>query len=169
VQTDEPLFVGVNYRMPELSAAILRPQLRRLDAQLESRRRRREYVVSKLSQPGARFSVSPHNDVASAVGLSVIFEDVERAKAFSGAKGVVRLIETGRHVYTNWESVLGRRSAHPKLDPYAWVGRADPITAETCPKTLDILARTCSVQLLPEIPMPAYRLVVRRMVNASRA
>ena len=84
-------------------------------------------------------------------------------------KGVVRLIETGRHVYTNWESVLGRRSAHPKLDPYAWVGRADPITAETCPKTLDILARTCSVQLLPDIPMPAYRLVVRRMVNASRA
>lgn len=169
VQTDEPLFVGVNYRMPELSAAILRPQLRRLDAQLESRRRRRQYVVSKLSQPGARFSVSPHNDAESAVGLSVIFEDVEKAKAFSGAKGVVRLIETGRHVYTNWESVLGRRSAHPKLDPYAWVGRADPITAETCPKTLDILARTCSVQLLPEIPMPAYRLVVRRMVDAIRA
>ena len=32
VETDEPLFVGVNYRMPELSAAILRPQLRRLDS-----------------------------------------------------------------------------------------------------------------------------------------
>ena len=26
-KTDEPLFVGVNYRMPELAAAILRPQL----------------------------------------------------------------------------------------------------------------------------------------------
>lgn len=167
-QTDEPLFVGVNYRMPELAAAILRPQLRRLDAQLKSRRRRRQYALEKLAQPGARCRVSPHHDAESAVGLTVIFEDPEHAKRFSTAKGVVRLLDTDRHVYTNWASVLSRRFAHPKLDPYVWAGRDEAISEETCPKTLDILARTCSVQLLPEIPMPAYRLVVRRMVDASR-
>ena len=94
--------------MPELSAATLAPQLKRLDRQLQRRARRREVVADELhGRRGVR--LSPHHDPADAVALSVIFDDTEQAQCFAGNRGVHRLIETGRHVYTNWQSVLGRR------------------------------------------------------------
>lgn len=163
-ETDEPLFVGVNYRMPELAAAILRPQLKRLDAQLSRRRSRRKLLINELRRAPSAV-VSPHNDPDSAVGITVRFEDPEEAKRFAAARGVSRLIDTGRHVYTNWESILGRRPVHPAMDPYAWARCGAGIEPESCPATLEILKRTCNFNLLPEIPMPAFRFIARRMVR----
>lgn len=167
--TDEPLFVGVNYRMPELSAAILRPQLHRLDKKLERLRRRRQLAIEKLREsPFSDFEVAPHNDPESAVGLAVTFEDPERARAFGSVRGISRLIDTGRHVYSNWQSVLAKRTAHPKLNPYSWAQREVELSAECCPRTLEILSRTCSVSLLPEVPTFVYRALLYRMANHRR-
>lgn len=165
-ESDEPIFVGVNYRMPELSAAILRPQLARLDAQLARRRERRLFLIEQLSS-GAHsdFTVSPHHDPTDAAGLALLFDDPEEAKAFGQLKGARRLIDTGRHVYTNWQSILAKRSAHPRLDPYAWAHRPIEYEPDSCPETLDILARTCTVELAPELPTPAFRLVARRLAR----
>ncbi|MGD9667554.1 MAG: DegT/DnrJ/EryC1/StrS family aminotransferase [Hyphomicrobiaceae bacterium] len=163
VQTNEPLFVGVNYRMPNLSAAILRPQLKRLDAQLKLRKKRRSYALEKLSaRTGAPFKVSPHHDPEAAVGLCVYFDDPAEARSFGSARGIAPLIDTGRHVYTNWESILTGRTSHSKLDPYGWA-RSEPPNKESCPKTLEILSRTCSVGLFPDLPMAAFRVIVNRM------
>jgi dTDP-4-amino-4,6-dideoxygalactose transaminase len=166
--TDEPVFVGQNLRMPELSSAILRTQLRRLDAQLAERHDRREYVLKTLARhSGAQFTVSPHHDPDNAVGLTVSFDDPDEAAAFASARGVSRLIDTGRHVYTNWQSIISRRTAHPRLDPYKWAEHdGDDITEDTCPQTLEVLARTCSINLMPELPMTAYRAVVRLMARS---
>lgn len=169
VETNEPLFVGVNYRMPELSAAILRPQLRRLDAKLDRMRRRRKLAVEKLREgPFSDMKVAPHHDPESAVGLAVTFDDPERARAFGSVRGVSRLIDTGRHVYSNWQSILAKRTAHPKMNPYAWAQRDIELGTSCCPKTLDILARTCSVSLLPEVPTPVYRVFLQRMAHHAR-
>lgn len=169
--SNEPLFVGVNLRMPELTGAILRPQLRRLEAQMARRRARRRLAVEVLSRSAAsRFEVSPHHDPASAVGLTLTFHDPWQARAFADARGVSRLIDTGRHVYTNWESVLARRSAHPRLDPYAWVEGEDlGPRPDACPRTLEILARTCSVSVRPDVPLVAYRALLHLMTRAPRA
>ncbi len=161
--SDEPLFVGVNYRMPELSAATLRPQLKRLDRQLERRARRRQVVADELSgRRGLR--PSPHHDPSSAVALTVLFDDPDEARCFGTNRGVNRLIETGRHVYANWQSVLGRRSFDTRMDPYRWAHRDFGLTENSCPRTLDILARTCSVSMAPEVPFPVVRHAVRRFV-----
>lgn len=165
-RSDEPLFVGVNYRMPELAAAILRPQLRSLDKRLEKLRERRAYVLDQLS--GSRhfsFHVCPHHDPASAVGLALYFDEADTAREFGTVQGISRLIDTGRHVYTNWESVRGKRPVHPGLDPYAWAHRSVEIGPDSCPRTLEILQRTCTINLLPDLPMSAYKLAVRRMVR----
>jgi dTDP-4-amino-4,6-dideoxygalactose transaminase len=163
-ETDEPIFVGLNLRMPELSAALLRPQLERLDDLLERRRAQRRIVVGRLGpRSRARLEVSPHHDPESAAGVSFHFDNPDAARNFAKAPGVSRLIDTGRHVYTNWESVLARRSWHPKLDPYAWAQR--PVEAPSCPQTLDILARTCSIKLLPDLPPMMYRGAVELMVR----
>ncbi|HWL42381.1 MAG TPA: DegT/DnrJ/EryC1/StrS family aminotransferase [Ilumatobacter sp.] len=162
--TDEPLFVGLNLRMPEISAAVLDPQLRRIDKQIAQRQARRRVIVEELSLH-PRVRISPHNDPASAVGVSVIFDDPADAQRFGRSRGVNRLIETGRHVYTNWQSILEKRSFDPRLDPYQWAHRPiDPADAD-CATTLDILERTCGVSVAPDVPIPVLRQIIRRAVK----
>jgi dTDP-4-amino-4,6-dideoxygalactose transaminase len=161
---EEPLLVGVNCRMPELSAAILRPQLERLDRKLERLRTHRNVALEHLQRGrGFRFRISPHHDADAATGLAVHFDDADEARAFAATvRGTKRVIDTGRHVYTNWESVLARRPVHPKLDPYAWAHRPVRITPECCPRTLDVLARTCAIELRPDLPTAVYRALAMR-------
>lgn len=165
-ETDEPLFVGLNLRMPELSAAVLDPQLARIDRQIARRAARRRVIVEELARrPDIR--ISPHNDPPNAIGISVVFDDVADAVAFSRGAGVYRLIETGRHVYTNWQSILQKRSFDPRMDPYRWANRPiDPGDAD-CPATLDILERTCSISVNPQVPIPMLRRIVRRLLDGK--
>ena len=159
-ESDEPIFVGQNLRMPELTAAILRTQLRRLDRQLAQRRRRRLEIIEEVGNvPG--LAVSVHHSPAEAVGLTILAEDVERARSFATVKGVNRLIDTGRHVYSNWQSILAKRSFDPRMDPYQWANRKIEQSADSCPNTLRLLERSCSVSCDAEIPMP----VIRRMAK----
>jgi len=160
---DEPLFVGVNYRMPELSAAILRPQLRRLDQQLALRRKRRQMAIDAIySSPFCNFSLVPHHDQESAVGLAVRFEDPDEARSFACHRGVSRLIDTGRHVYTNWQSVIAKRSYHKDINPHRWAHREIDYSASACPETLSILKRTCAIHVASDLPWPAFLLWLRQ-------
>jgi len=163
-QTDEPVFSGMNFRMPELIAALLRPQLKTLDRQLENRKAQRRAIIKRLSA----LTPSRHNDPENACGVTFTFDDPEDAKEFGKAPGVNVLIETGRHVYTNWQTILGMHPAHPKLDPYKWTQRKIEQTKEQCPKTLEILARTCNVKLLPHVPNLAYRAAIEMMARHAK-
>ena len=150
----EPAFVGLNLRMPELSSAILRPQLARLDRQIQRRRRLRELLVEHLSRQGD-IRISPHHAPDEAVGLAVVFDDAADAAAFAEQPGVTRLVETGRHVYTNWQPIVNRRTYHERVNP--WVGHDVDYSPDACPRTLEILARTCTISLNPELPLPLLR------------
>jgi dTDP-4-amino-4,6-dideoxygalactose transaminase len=164
-QANEPLFVGLNLRMPELSAAILDPQLKRIDKQLAKRQARRQMIVEELSR-NRELRISPHNDPSNAVGITVVFDKADAAARFAKNRGINRLIDTGRHIYTNWQSILEKRSFHPRMDPYAWShGSVDPAKAH-CPVTLDILERTCSVSVDPEVPILVLRHFIRRAISA---
>jgi dTDP-4-amino-4,6-dideoxygalactose transaminase len=164
-EADEPLFVGLNFRIPELLAAILNPQLKRLDKQLAKRQARRKVILEELSRK-PELRTSPHNDAANAVGITVLFDNAAAATRFAENTGINCLIDTGRHIYTNWQSVLEKRSFHPRMNPYAWSnGSVGPAKAD-CPATLDILARTCSISVDPEVPITVLRRLVRRAVAA---
>jgi hypothetical protein len=41
--------------------------------------------------------------------------------------------------------VLSRRTAHPKMNPWAWAHRDITYDPDTCAKSLDILRRTCLI------------------------
>lgn len=75
------------------------------------------------------------------------------------------MIDTGRHVYTNWQPILAKRSFDRRLDPYAWALRSFEYGPDTCPVTLDILSRTRTVELAPELPTPAFRLAARQLTS----
>lgn len=163
--TDEPLIPGINARMPELSAAVLRPQLRRLDKQLKRRSELREILLDALEQSAFTYHVCPHHDIDHAVGVAIWFDDPAEAERFGAIRGARRLIDSGRHVYTNWQSILARNPVHPRLDPYSWAHREIELDDTTCRETLEIMARTCTFELAPEIPPVAFRQMLKRLIQ----
>lgn len=163
--TDVPLIVGQNLRMPELSAAVLRPQVRRLDRQLTKRRAMREILIEAVDASTFDAKVSPHHAPDEAVGVAFTFTDPDEATRFGAAKGARRLIDSGRHVFTNWQSVVSKRPVDPRRDPHQWAHREIRYDEEWCPATLPILATTCTVEIAPEIPLRVFKTMVKRMTT----
>lgn len=164
---NEPVFSGVNFRVSEITGAILYAQLPRLDRLLARMRRRRNIMVDVLSKANA-FRVSPHNDPQNAVGLSIVFDNAENAEYFAKKRrGVERLIDTGRHVYTNWIPVLTRRTFDERLNPYKWARRNIEYSADTCPRSLDILSRTCRVSLGAQFPAICSYALARSLLRGN--
>ena len=80
--------------------------------------------------------------------LTLLFENEAVARGFIarlGEEGVGAStpIDSGRHVYVNWEPVMKRRGVHhPLRDPYRAEGVGVEYSRDSCPRTLDVLART---------------------------
>jgi dTDP-4-amino-4,6-dideoxygalactose transaminase len=164
---EEPLFVGMNLKMSELTSSVLLPQLRRLDAELHRVAAHRRVATAELAR-AETLRISPHHDPDNAIGLAVTFDSPVDAERFAQQRGVSRLIDTGRHVYENWESIKGGRTFSDRFDPYGWAGRPRPEgRLETCPTTLDILGRTCRIRLLPGLPLSATRALARRLASLA--
>jgi dTDP-4-amino-4,6-dideoxygalactose transaminase len=162
--SDGAVFPGINARMSELSAAILRPQLKRLDRQIALRQRRRRMVLEHVDElTGFSATVSHHHDPDAAVGIGLRFDDPDDAARFGSTRGARRLSDTGRHVYTNWKSVTGMHPHHPDLDPYKWSDAVYDYSESACPRTLEILSRSCTVETAPELPGPVFRSVLKRL------
>jgi hypothetical protein len=152
--------------MSELTSSVLRPQLARLDRLMATRRRRTLYVLDALDRRPDVVPV-PHHDPDNAVGVAIRCSSSEHAKRLQELRGVFRLIDTGRHVHTNWEPVLVRRSHHPSIDTWAWAyGSADAAPSVDCPNVIDILERTCAIIIDPEIPGPIFRRMVSKLRDA---
>ncbi len=140
----EPFFPGVNYRVSEVQGAIMGEQLKRLDGILAKLQERRKIMVDIFAGTN-KFKVAEHNAEADAVGLAIIFDSQKEAQAFTKKHKTGLLIETGRHVYTNWEPLMEQRSFHPKMNPFNWTQRKVVYTRDMCKPTLDILARAMNI------------------------
>jgi dTDP-4-amino-4,6-dideoxygalactose transaminase len=164
-ESNEAVFAGVNLRVSELTGAVLYAQLPKLDPLLRRLRKRHTMMTKHLSKT-SKLRISPHNDPENAVGLTVIFDRPEDAKAFATQRGVERLIDTGRHVYTNWQPVMTQRTFHEKMNPWKWANREITYTNEMCARTLDILSRTCRVSLGAQYPLPFMEWRAKTLVNS---
>lgn len=164
-ESNEPVFAGVNMRVSELTGAVLHAQISKLDPLLKRLRSRHGILASALAKT-TKLRVSPHNDPDNAVGLSVILDTVENAKAFANQRGVERLIDTGRHVYTNWIPIMTQRTFHERMNPWKWAHRDITYSNDMCSKTLDILARTCRVSLGAQYPEVVMRMRANMLLKS---
>lgn len=150
-----PIFVGIQLRADEVMGAILRVQLRRLDGILNDLRRIRKRFEQELSDvPGLR--IAPNNDPDGDCGVVVAFQfDSEaEARAFAEETGGWLPIDSGKHVYSNWEPLLQKRVMHhPDMNPFHHPrnqGLRTDYTPDMCPRTLDVLSRTVFLSLHPD-------------------
>lgn len=162
---NEPVFVGANMRATEIDGAMLGVQLTKLIPLLERLTRRRA-ALAPLFEGRRGLRISPHNSPANAVTLTVIFDRVEDAMRFSKETGAFRLQDNSKHVYTNWEPILSQRAFHPKMNPWAWAQRKIDYSADMCARSLDILERTCRIDLGGRAPTA---LLKRRWSNRIEA
>jgi dTDP-4-amino-4,6-dideoxygalactose transaminase len=112
-------FLGLNFRMTELSGAVLLAQVHKLDTIRTHLRANKQIVKSTIADlPGLGFRtiVDPEGDLAT--HLVVTFPSAEIAKAVAGALGSITLEASGWHVYANMEHLLERRTVSGKGCPF---------------------------------------------------
>ena len=165
---EQPLFGGTEFRVSDITGAILREQLKRMPGILTDLRRNRTMLSELVSdvtagegQPRRIFTVAPSHDIDGDCGttLSLRFETVNDCRDFAACmleKGlyVTIPIDTGKHVYTNWTQIMEKRGAlHPAMDPFlmeANRGLQHNYTPDMCPRTLDLLSRTAYIGISPD-------------------
>jgi len=151
-------FAGWNFRMNEILAAVLRVQLKRIDGLLAKLRKNKARLVAGLSGTGLKLvkNNDPEGDCSTTLGLT--FRSERQARTFIGLLGKQGVwastpIDSGRHVYSNWEPVLELRgSYHPALNAYRRPeNRASKVkyTKRMCPRTLDLLSRAVFIGISP--------------------
>lgn len=146
-------FCGVQYRANEVSAAIMREQLKKMDDIIADLRANKKTVMDALA---ADFAFAPSNDIKGDCGttLTFKFDTIDEAAKFEEYIGGTRPINTGKHVYSHWTPILEKRGAlHPLMDPFKMEANKDIIpeySKDMCPKTLDILSKNVYVSVNPD-------------------
>jgi len=167
-----PFFAGTNFRVSEITGAIMCEQLKRLDGILKRLRARRTAMRAELARATA-FQLSPCNEDAGDCGVSVplLFETPKAAAAFLKKRGGKAPfwpgcpLHSGRHVYENWEPILKKRGAfHPAVDPYRHARRDVRYTKDMCKASLKLLGRTVSLGVPYDMPIADVRRAAKKLV-----
>ena len=166
---DAQLFCGNEYRANEISAAILRVQLQRLDGILSDLRRNKQYLMDALA---GLCAFLPSHDLQGDCGttLAVTFDSAEAASTFAEAVGGTVPINTGKHVYRNWTPIMNKVGAlHPLMDPFKMEANHDIIPdyrEDMCPRTLDLLSRVAYISVNPDWTTEALDAKVAQLRSA---
>ncbi|MBR6531900.1 MAG: DegT/DnrJ/EryC1/StrS family aminotransferase [Clostridia bacterium] len=156
--TSEPVFGGTEFRVSDITGAIMREQLKKLPSIIEDLGKNRVSLISQLCD---KVTVIPSHDENGGcpTTLALRFDTAEKTNDFAKKceeKGlsVVIPINTGKHIYTNWTQIMEKRGAiHPAMDPFRMKeneGLQMDYTMDMCPKTLDYLARTAYISIDPD-------------------
>ena len=158
-QQDDVQFAGGNYRINEISGAILNVQLSRLDPMLKRMRRNKKRLLSVGLRAGLRSIVNNSLDHECGTNLGFIFDTEREARDFAaGLKkkkvGAFLPIDTGRHFYTRWEPIIRKQGAHhPALDPFRLKenrGSRVDYSEKLCERSLDIVQRAVLLPMNPD-------------------
>jgi dTDP-4-amino-4,6-dideoxygalactose transaminase len=158
---NEAPFVGMNMRATEIEGAMLGVQLAKLRPMMARLRGPHDLIAPILAR-STRFHVTPHNDQCNAIGLCVTFTREEEAIAFAKQRGVSRL-HNSKHVYTNWKPILAKRIFNPRMNAWEWAQRTINYEVDLCSKTLDILGRTCRINLGERYPLFVMHHLAKRL------
>ena len=154
----ESLFGGREYRVSDITGAILREQLKKLPS-IRADLKKNQKLLTDLLSP--MYKTAPSHDIEGDLGttLALRFDSEAETRKFAekcakNGIGVTVPFDTGKHVYTNWTQVMQKRGAfHPAMDPYNLPenkGLQTDYTVDMCKKTLNLLSRTAYILLSPD-------------------
>jgi dTDP-4-amino-4,6-dideoxygalactose transaminase len=151
VEVGKRPFVGQDYRMTELTAAVLLAQLRKLDqlkATLHANKRRFKTAIAGL--PGLEFREITDPAGECATLLTVFLPSEEIARKVAKELGTKVVAESGWHVYSNMEQILEKRTVTPEGCPYTcqfYQGGEVKYWKGMLPQTDALLARAINISI----------------------
>jgi len=151
VEVGQRSLIGLDFRMNELTAAVLLAQLRKIDgikAHLQENKTRFKEAIAGIDGLRFRHITEPAGECATL--LTVIFPDEDSAKAIAAKLGTKCIIESGWHVYRNMENILSQRTVTPEGCPFCcplYEGPEPKYEQGMLPKTEDILSRSINISI----------------------
>jgi dTDP-4-amino-4,6-dideoxygalactose transaminase len=160
----DQILLGMNFRMPELTAAVALVQLGRLDGLLEAMRERKRVLkagmAEALAAAGGTFRAVNDPEGDAAIALIFFLPNTAQAdwvvRALEaeniGADTMYRPDEVDYHVYAHWQPILGQRTWTVQGGPWRW-GEPTSYSKDMCPRTLDLLGRAVHLNVNPLLDM----------------
>jgi dTDP-4-amino-4,6-dideoxygalactose transaminase len=177
----EQILWGVNYRMPELLAAVALAQLDKLDPLLDTMRAYKAALQTAI-QPAAEargITLQHIPDPQGDAGIALILfaRDPAHAKALSQAISAENVeayclydpAEIDYHVYTHWTPIVEQRAWNAANQPWAAAPRPVDYSPSACPRTLDLLSRTVHIDVNPLYSPSEIELVADVIENALQS
>ncbi|MEA4824667.1 MAG: DegT/DnrJ/EryC1/StrS family aminotransferase [Clostridiaceae bacterium] len=158
ISEDTQPFSKGGYRISELSAAIARVQLTKLEGIVATTRALKKRLIAGLASP-QNYILQVVDDPDGDAGLSFAIignttDATKRMTASLASEGlrVGSIYNEGfpdRHIYAYWDSIMEQyswsRAGYPWKDP-AYKGEVH-YSRDMCPRTLDILSRCMRISL----------------------
>ncbi len=157
------LFCGTNYRMSELTGAVMLAQLHKLDMLLENMRKNQRRIAGQIENvPGIK--LRPVNDPEGDTGICLMFylEKKDQVSLFAEAlqaegvpaAGVYNSGLPDWHIYAHWKHVLEKKTPTPEGCPWTCpyhTGEEVTYSADMNPNTLEYLSRVVHLDIAPQM------------------
>ncbi len=162
-------FCGTEFRVGEVTSAILRQQFKKLDGIVYDLKKNKALLIEAL---GDGFDYVPCNDDEgdSAIAISFRFDSEEKCRAFAEKTGAVIPGYTGKHVYNDWKPILQKKgAAHPLMDPFNMdVNKHVEYSEDMCAKSLDIMKKCAHIFNDPDWTIEEINALAERIKDAAK-
>ena len=153
------LFCGTNYRMSELTGAVMVAQLRKLDSILTLMRRNQKRIINGIKDTSG-IQVRPVNDPDGDVAVCLMFflDSKEKVGPFVdalqaegvAAAGVFNAGIPDWHIYAHWKQIIEKKTATPEGCPWTCpYHECDDVeySGDMNPNTIDYLSRVVHLDI----------------------
>ena len=151
VEVGKRPFVGLDFRLTELAAAVLLAQLRKLDTILSNLRANKNRLKEAIADlPGLEFRELPDPEGECGTLLTVFLPSEEVARKVAEELGTKVVADSGWHVYANMEQILEKRTITPEGCPFTcpyYEGGEVEYRAGMLPQTDDLLSRAINISI----------------------
>lgn len=164
-------FCGHEFRTNEITAAILREQLKKLDGIVNDLREKKNMLRDALA-PYFKFIPSNDYDGCCATSLTLQFDSAEEAEKITKTAKIGTIpINTGKHIYTAWDCILKKRgAAHPLFNPFNFeANKGVEYDPACCEKSLELLKKAAHISINPDWTKEQIDAIVKKLVDALNA
>lgn len=158
---EEKLLWGINFRIPELLAAVALVQMRKLGGLLDAMRARKRMlktgITDTMAHKGLAFRTIHDEAGDAAIATVLLMQTAQQAQAVRdalraeniGASVLYQPDVRDYHIYAHWVPVMQQRAWSAGGSPWQWAQRPIEYHEQMCPRTLDLLGRAVHLDVSP--------------------
>lgn len=153
------LFCGVNFRMSELTGAVMLAQLEKLDKLISAMKRNQKRIINNIKNTKG-IKIRPVNDPEGDTGICIMFylDNKDKVELFAdalkaegvNAAGVFNAGIPDWHMYPHWKHILEKKTPTDEGCPWTCPyhkGKPVEYSADMNPNTIEYLSRVIHMDI----------------------